>query len=77
MFGAAACVLQCSHHLVEIERRRLLARRVLHEVIDLLCHQSLHLVNDEGVVQELHYFPTRRSSDLHYFPRSEERRVGK
>src|SRR5271165_4970561 len=47
--GAAMGLFQLSHDGVEVEGRRLLARRVLLEVGDLLRHDRLHPINDVGV----------------------------
>src|SRR5580704_1165129 len=47
--ASAARVHQFPHHCIQVERCRLLARRELLEVFDLLGHDRLHGVNDEGV----------------------------
>jgi hypothetical protein len=42
MSGAAACLLQCPQHLVEIERGRFLARRVIRITRVTVClHRML------------------------------------
>ena len=40
MVGSAACVLKLPQHGIEVEGGRLLARRILLEILDLLGHHA-------------------------------------
>ena len=49
--GAAAGLLRMPEHFIKIERRRLLARRELHEVLDLSSDDCLHLADQRDVIE--------------------------